>query len=578
MESLENKVQDVVNTFSEGFVSRLMRGSIFLVIALMAFGFYFLDQFRGFRDAESMEYAQLARNMSTGRGYTTSCVRPSDMWYLSQKAGNVFSAANCQDIRNPPFFPAVLSLGFKIVRPSFDLKSDSPAFAPETRVIVPVCIFFTVMTVMILYLLALQLFGRQVAITSVLIFVLSKSVLDDSISGLPASLMAFLVTAVCYAAMNFRNAKDRKRPAGLLGYLFVITAILCAAAFLTSYKMSVLAPVIAFFMVAGFLRRGWMTAGLFLVLVCFMISPWLARNWKVSGGVFGIAPYTALHDTIIHREDSFDRQTAPAVESSMVVKSLKRKFMSRFPEICEMNLRTMGNGLVICLFLVSVFHKFGRDDVDSLKWSVLAVIIFTAAVTAVFPEDSSGALKAYLPLVIIYGVAFFFTVLELDEFSDAGWKVVMTGVLVLVSALPAVFGIAGTARSAYPPYYPPFISYVSNLLKPEENICTDIPWATAWYGRRTSILLPQSVDGFLKINDKVRLSGLYITTVTGNRPFASGPWRSWLPVLNGKVPKDFPLTHGITLPEGTRDQLFLTDKDRWVPDVEKKSVPPAGAK
>jgi hypothetical protein len=216
-----------------------------------------------------------------------------------------------------------------------------------------------------------------------------------------------------------------------------------------------------------------------------------------------------------------------------------------------------------------VFNKFEREEVNQLKWCVAVVIILTVFVAAIFSIDSHGAFKPYLPIMIIYGVAFFFAVLERDEFADVGWKLTMTGALILLSVLPMFFAVfAQKARSPYPPYFPPFISYVSNLLGPEENMCTDIPWATAWYGKRTSFLLPESVDDFRKINDNVRISGLYLTTVTGNRPysgtFTGGAWRSWQPILNGKIPKDFPLTHGISLPEGTHDQLFLTDKNRWL--------------
>jgi hypothetical protein len=559
----------MVNSVSEGFFGKLVKILIFLVVALIVFGYYSFTQFRGLKDAESMEYAQLARNMSAGKGYTTSCIRPADMWFFTRKSGGVFSASNCQDIRNPPFFPAVLSLGFKLVRPSFTLKPASPVFEPETSVIVPVCIFFIILTGLLVYLIALRLFNRPVAIVSTLIFFLSKSVLDDSISGLPASLIGFLATSCCYAAISFRDAKDRERPMGLLVYIFVSAAILSTAAFLASYKMIALVPVMAFFMVAGLLRRKWLMAGAFLLLVFLMISPWLVRNWKVSGNMFGIAPYEALQDTVIHREDSFDRQIVLVPDSARIIRAAKLKFMYKFPEICEVNLRTMGNGLIICLFLVSVFHKFDREEVNQLKWCLVVVMILTAFVTAIFSAGSQGAFKPYLPLVIIYGVAFFFTVLERDEFADTGWKITMTSVLLLLSVLPVFFTVFGQkAHSPYPPYFPPFISYVSSLLGPDENMCTDIPWATAWYGKRTSFLLPESVDDFRKINDKVRINGLYLTTVTGNRPynssFSGGPWRSWLPILNGKVPKDFPLAHGISLPEGTHDQLFLTDRNRWL--------------
>ena len=417
----------------------------------------------------------------------------------------------------------------------------------------------------------MKLFGRREAIAGTLVFFASKSVLDDSISGLPTSLVAFLVSAAICSALTFRETYDRNKPVLLMVMLFLITAILCAAAFLTSYKIVVFVPVVAFFMVSGFLRRNWLIAGAFLLVVCIMVSPWLTRNYKVSGSVAGIAHYTALYETITYKGDSFDRQSAPMPDNTRIAWALKQKFMTSFPEIYETRLKMLGNGLIMCLFLAAVFCKFEKEEVNHLKWCIVVTLLLMSAAGAVFPANPASVFSPFLPFVSLYAVAFFFSVLERDEFADESWKMVMTGVLILLTALPAVFAVsARNARAPYPPYFPPFIAYVSGLLGAEESICTDIPWATAWYGNRKSVLLPQSVDEFRKINDSyVRMNGLYLTTATGDLPynsmFVAGALKSWLPVIDGNVPKGFPLVHGITFPEGRHDQILLTDRDRWTP-------------
>jgi hypothetical protein len=104
------------------------------------------------------------------------------------------------------------------------------------------------------------------------------------------------------------------------------------------------------------------------------------------------------------------------------------------------------------------------------------------------------------------------------------------------------------------------------MLTPREVLCTDMPSATAWYGDRVSILLPADVDDFYVINDyKQYISGLYITTITKNKPFVKelldGPEKSWLPIISGRTPPDFPLKQGVSL--NRQDQIFLSDRDRW---------------
>jgi hypothetical protein len=107
---------------------------------------------------------------------------------------------------------------------------------------------------------------------------------------------------------------------------------------------------------------------------------------------------------------------------------------------------------------------------------------------------------------------------------------------------------------------------VSEMLKPNEIMCTDMPWATAWYGKRASILLPKTLDDYYEINDyRKYISGLYITTLTKDRPFVSalleGSEKTWLPIAMGRLPQDFPLKQGFAL--NKQDQLFLTDSVRW---------------
>ena len=114
---------------------------------------------------------------------------------------------------------------------------------------------------------------------------------------------------------------------------------------------------------------------------------------------------------------------------------------------------------------------------------------------------------------------------------------------------------------------PPLISHVSHLLDRDELMCSDMPWATAWYGSRRSLQLPTSLLEFYEINDYTKkISGIYITMLTRDLPYLSslrqGPYKYWFPILEGKIPGDFPLTQGF-FPLMNQEQVFLTDRARW---------------
>jgi hypothetical protein len=99
------------------------------------------------------------------------------------------------------------------------------------------------------------------------------------------------------------------------------------------------------------------------------------------------------------------------------------------------------------------------------------------------------------------------------------------------------------------------------MLKDDECLVTDIPWATAWYGNRTSLLLPRRVAEVETLNrPPFRVGGIYLTTETRLAPKTDV---SWVALLERRVPEGFPFAAGLDLPPGTRDQLFLTDRERW---------------
>ena len=85
----------------------------------------------------------------------------------------------------------------------------------------------------------------------------------------------------------------------------------------------------------------------------------------------------------------------------------------------------------------------------------------------------------------------------------------------------------------------------------------------------TATELPKDIDGFYEINGQhQKISLAYFTTVTRDQPWVRGlsdptaPEYSWYQVFSaGKVPGNFPLTHGRFL--AGSDQLILADRPRW---------------
>jgi len=554
----------------EGGVGALLaRGFVALLAILTLFAVYYRSQAPGLRSADAIELAQLARNLAAGRGFTTRCIRPADTWYLRKNDRPAYATGSFPDLRNAPLYPALLSLGLRLWRPPYRTESSIlharlRVFAPEQRVLVPTTVLFTIGTGVLVLLMGLRLFSLRAGLTAATAYFVTDSVLANGLSGAAGPATAFFATAALYLCALHRPDKPP-----ILSMPFIAAGIVCGLTFLVRYAAIVVLPASLLVIFIRLDQRKWAAAATLLFIAATVTAPWLLRNVKATGGPFGMAPYSVLTGSVTYPGDSFDRDLSPHPDNVKIARAVRDKALTGIRRLYDSDLRTLGSGLLVCFFLVSLFVRSEHPDASVLKWATamgLACLLFVVALT---DGNRTGILDMFLPMVTLCAVVFFFELLDRFATLDAEWQTVLTWAVLLLTALPAICTIAGAQRrSPYPPYHPPFVSYVTGLLEPDEIVCTDIPWATAWYGDRNSMLLPGTLEKFMELhNNHMPMSGLYFTTETTDRGYAGdlldGPGRSWLPVLNRQVPTEFPLKHGIALPPGQHDQLFLTDRIRW---------------
>lgn len=565
----ESKIQNLVYNVDVGVGLRVVKSGLYLLAVLGVMLLYTASQFHGLREAEAMDHAQLARNLSQRGRLVTQCIRPASMWYLIENSPRHNPMINQHpDIVHAPLWPATLAAAFKASRISFPTERVPRIYPPEQWIVIPLCHVFTLLTGLLVYLLGTKMFDGRTGLLAVTMYFLSDTVWSESISGLATPLATFLATASFYlafiAAVN--HEEDKPRRAWILP--LAGSLVLCVLAFLTRYAAVVLAPALALFI--GFTlrrRRGWAWALGFLILFLVGISPWLARNVAVSGGPLGLAPYTALNDSRLFEGNNFERTLAPTLSAGRVMSELQAKLLKSFARYYGSQLRVVGDGLFICLFLTAFFYRFARNPVHLLRWAMGLGILLLLAVGALYGDATIRLLRMFWPLIIIYGLAFFFILLDRLQLRIRLFNLAVTTLFILLGVLPLLVTMMPPRSGIpYPPYFHPFIMNVSGMMSPDELLCTDMPWATAWYGNRNSLLLPATLDEFYEINDyNKRISGLYFTTITRDKPYArgllTGADRTWFPVLEGRIPPDFPLTQG--RPYNNLDQLFLTDRIRW---------------
>ncbi len=566
--AFEARIQDLVYNVDAGVGASLIKGALYFLFLSFVILLYTANQFNGLKDAEAMDYAQVGRNFMMHRQLITQNVRPASVWYLTRDGRSDDPRIHGHpDLVNAPLYPVMLGSWFRLTGAKFDGLQEGPlqVFQPEYRIMF-LNHLFAVLTGILLYLLGRRLFDPHVALVGTTIYFLSDLVWRDSLSGTGVTIVAFWALAAFYA-MTLTVERIQASDSGRRWIVPALVALVCCVlAFLTRYAAVVLVPGLALYLGWAFKQRGWVWALVFIGLFLVVISPWLARNVAISGGPLGLAPYMALNDSGMFQDNSFERAIAPEVGRG-VVRGMQRKFLQNFPALYQTSLRTIGEGLLIGLFMATFFYRFVRHPAHTLRWAVALSLGGLLLIGSLYGESTFRIVLLFWPLIILYGLAFFQLLLQRLQLKLPFLNLSVTGVVILLSALPMIFTLLPPrATRPYPPYSPGLIGYLSNLLEPHELMATDMPWATAWYGNQTSLLLPVNVEQFYDINDYMhRFSGLYFTTLTRDQPHMrlqkSPIYASWFPILRGQLPSGFPLSHGVPLRD--MDQLFLSDRARW---------------
>lgn len=574
----ESNMQNLVYQMDVGAGRKIMQAVLFVLFAVAMAALCTFSGFQGLRDPRAMDEAQLARNLALHGRLTTQCVRPLSMWRVAARAPDHAAAVLAHpDLYHPPLWPAVLAGVFKLVgTPKTGVPTTDFVYGGDY---VPVGLnhLFTALSALWIWLIGRKLFDRRVGALSAGAFLISDLVWRQSLLGADLSLAMFFALGAVYAALWAATLPAGIGPMQDRGPWWrwliplLASALLTAAAFLTRYAAGSVALLVFLFIGVSRRRRPWAKASLYLAVVVLLAVPWLARNIAVSGNPFGLVCHDMLADTYLFPGDELVRSIRPDMpDAGAALYAVQVKMMTNLRAFSSSAFGLGGVGILLGLFIAMYFHRFVRPTSRTLRWCLLPVAVVLVLSAAAFGEDSLRALAIFWPLAIPYAWAFFLVLLdrlqfEVRFFAPAVVSAVMflTGLPLLLNVLPPRSGLP------YPPYFHRYVGWLSTMLAPGECLVSDIPWAVAWYGGKTAILLPQDIDGFYEIDgQQQKIAMAYFTTITRDKPWVRGladpmaPENSWYQVFAaGRVPGNFPLTAGRFI--AGSDQLLLADHPRW---------------
>jgi hypothetical protein len=347
-----------------------------------------------------------------------------------------------------------------------------------------------------------------------------------------------------------------------LGVLFGLIGLLCLP------LLIVLLPIVVFL---ALMRR---TNGFFLPIFAgmagLMVAPWFYHWYRACGNPFGSNLTLGLYGDIGYTGDQVYCNTSVPPYTSLFSGGGSKEYTG-FLWYFQRGWDLLGSSPMVLLFAASIIHEFRRRRVQAFRWLVVGSAFAIVALTNLaYPQpDPIGAwnlVVVLIPAMILIGSAFFFTLLDrmITQLPLLTITIVISALALSIAPMLLVFSGTSYAYYNYPPYLPPSLSFISRLAPPDQWVTTDMPWATAWYGDRASLWLPETQADFTKINDDVCESNLIlITPVTLGKPLTnltSGEQKEWLPfVLGLHIPEDFPLHHVTKFPAGGPEYTIISN-------------------
>lgn len=571
--SLETALQGFIRTFEQGQLAVWVKRLVILVVIAGITILWAASKFNGFNTAEAMDQAQIGRQLATGQGYTTLQIRPLALHLMILRTGQV--RVPLPEVNQPPLGPFINAVVLKIGGNHLGFRPGDSIY-PAERALTLVGLVFFLASLAVLFLLARRLFDPKTALFGCGMIVVMDIFWRFSFSGLPQMVLLFFFSASLLLLLLAMEAQDRGRRGRT-----ICMAVLAAL----SLGMMTLGHGAGLFIFAGFwifavivLQPRILMAVLTPAAFALPLLPWAWHNWRALRNPFGLPFYELLY-----RKPGADPLEL-AVDFEPMLRFRFADFWSNTSTqaIDQMTniVSFFGGSLVaVAFFLAVLLHTFIRWQPAQLRWAVLLMWLGAFAGMAVFGVKGSVSANQlhilFVPVMTFYGLDFLLSLWSRLEIDQPLLRGVFIFLLYAMLAWPLASGLMNTPKLFnWPPYLPPLVERFQEWLEPREALAADIPWATAWYANRRSLLLPRTVDQFDLINGEGLLGGpivgIYFTPVSTDAPFYSGiangyhsDWsRFMLRLVTPEELQDWTMTTLVKLPLND-EATFYSDRVRW---------------
>ena len=433
---------------------------------------YYRNVFPGLLNTGALDFAQLGRNLSEGRGFVTYILRPLTL------TGD--DPLRQLDTLHGPLYPFLVAIAIG-------------AMGEKDSVVALVSGIFYMLTVPAIYLLGRRMFHRAVGLIAALVFTGNALMLEYGISGLHITLYAFLSTWLFLALYHVYRATAAEedgatRPAPRAA--LVAVGLLLGLLYLTDPVFVWAIPGVLALVYGTCRGQGWRTTGHMTLPLLLLVLPWMARNWVLAGNpLFGSRGYELwMHTKSAYPGYLLYRMTPDGLVMSVeMFKLLGLKVLLGAGQAIQ-NFPQVTASWVLAFFLPSLLFPFRQRSVNAVRAALMVFFLCILAGTLLF-EMWMPIFVATIPAMLVFSVAYM-----LHLVGRAGLNRRQMGLVSVLLGGLILYPLASQLLLEPAPKPLTNVAVVQRMgqtVDPDALILSDAPSIVAWYADRPTVWLPR---------------------------------------------------------------------------------------
>lgn len=528
--------QEFIHWLEAGEGARWLRRAA-VVAATVALSLLIVyKQFHGPESEATLEQAGVGRQLAEGRGFTTLINYPQTAALLKTRGVAFDPARPYPDLHQAPLYPLLIGGGLRLL-PSGTRAAlfHAPAqvadgFGGDYFLLAVNLVLFWAAAWMT-YLLGRSLFDARAGWVAALAVLVSLPLWQQTLAltGTALLMAAALGTFLIWRRVD---AAEGEMLTGREGWWLGALGAMCGLLFLSEYSAGALVLVALGYVGVRFRGAARWRAALAVALgFVALAGPWIGRNLAVAGNPVALAAQNvALKAGDPTAEPEGVRATLAAEGPALNLRKLGNKTLTAVQETVRTRFWSGGALWLAAFFVAGLLYGFRSPSANRMRWTFAAAFAVLLVAQASFNSGESERLVVswLAPLIIVFGVGFFFVLLGSNEVLGA-WPRAMAAVLLIAQALPLVHDALApppAIRFHYPPYFPALMRGMRSELELRQadgrfGLMADVPAGVAWYAGARVWAQPPQLRDFYAVTLEQPIGELLLTPRTLDRPFLS---------------------------------------------------------